>query len=295
MSDLNTFNISDAKSDDVQTLRAYVVSLDLETTGLSTTKDTICELGSTIHMFKFEHIGQTLRTVHVDDLTPFQSYCKPSTTMHPDAMRVTGLTECFLSDKPSIKHILECFETHLQNEMQDVDVPRFLVTYNGRRFDLPIMVNEIHRSGINVQQYMRGLKFNAFIDVLLLNKSCIDTSKLMRKTNGSCSFKLGDVYQALLKTKLNGAHGAICDSKAVIDILQSDECKHHFFNLVIDNRPSLTRQKCMFNLLKETHDIITNINNRTQNTIQPCKKRTVSYLLNVIKRQKTSDPAKSTL
>jgi trimethylamine:corrinoid methyltransferase-like protein len=48
----------------------------------------------------------------------------------------------------------------------------------------------------------------------------LDTTKLRRRANGSCSYALGDVYAAVRACPLQNAHGALADSQAVLDLAQ---------------------------------------------------------------------------
>jgi hypothetical protein len=57
------------------------------------------------------------------------------------------------------------------------------------------------------------------IDVLLVARKHADPTMLKRNANGRCSYKLGDVYRAVTGDNLDGAHGAICDAKAVTRVI----------------------------------------------------------------------------
>jgi hypothetical protein len=92
--------------------------------------------------------------------------------------------------------------------------------YNGHSFDLPFMICEAERSGLGGENYFRSLKFTSSIDLFTASKEALDTTRLHRKANGKCSFKLGKVYEALLQKPLLNAHGGLADSHAVIEILK---------------------------------------------------------------------------
>lgn len=241
----------------------YIISFDLETTGRSVKADTICELGFAIHIFDFgcEPGSNLVKSLHTERLEPFHAYCKPSTPMHPEARQVHGLTDDFLCDKPTPETSFDLLQIHLDRVLVEADVPRILLAYNGKSFDLPLVVHEADRHRSDVSHYFRQWKISSFVDVLLFNRLFLDEEKLLRKTNGRCSYRLGDVYKALFSKPLDGAHGAIADSEAVVEIVKSEHCRQEFFDILANADPSSAggaegRKKCCFNLMAEVRDIL---------------------------------------
>lgn len=287
----------------------YVVSFDLETTGLSVTTDCICEFGFSIHLFDFEcsPTGQFLN-LEVHNLPAFHSYCRPSKKMHPGAARVTGLTDEFLSKQKAIKDVFIALETHMNAVMEDRKIPRILLSYNGKRFDFPILVNEASRCMVDVMQFIRTLRVTAFIDMLPFNRTRLDPAMLVRNHRGACSFKLGDVYQSLLKKKLDGAHGAMADSVAVVDIVKTSQCREKFFHLLVrledpnridTDEPSKqddnvkSSGQCVFNLMAETREIMQAIKKGAAKGEK--RRRTVCGMIENAKRHRGRKTSKGTL
>ena len=197
-------------------MKYYLVSFDCESTGLSTYQDQIVEFGAAITLWD-------ATTGEMTDRTPFVKQAKPAEkVMSRRAEEITGITMDSLQDKPSIRSVLEAFMAHLDSTCED-DIPRLLLSYNGFSYDIPLMVSEILRYGGCPITYFRKLRMENTIDILPFGRSCLDTSTLIRKANGTCSYRLGDVYQAVCKCPLQNAHGALADSNAVLQIIRTPD------------------------------------------------------------------------
>jgi DNA polymerase III epsilon subunit-like protein len=200
-------------------MKFYLISFDCETTGLSVTKDQIVEFGAIIHTWDSV-------TLEIDILPPFAQYAKPTVGgMTRRAEEITGITTGSLNDKPPIKEVLADFLLHLDQVCTNLEIPRLLLSYNGFAYDIPIVIAEIERYGGSAVAYFRQLRLLSAVDILPFSRACIDTTTLKRKANGSCSYKLGDVYASVCGCTLLNAHGALADSQAVLDIVHgSDVC-----------------------------------------------------------------------
>lgn len=210
-------------------MKFYLLSFDCETTGLSVLKDQIVEFGALIQLWDSESFETSI-------LPSFAQYAKPTTvlTMAKRAEEITGITTRSLEDKPPIKEVLMAFLAHVEQVCADLEIPRILLSYNGFSFDMPMVVAEIERYGGSSVSYFRQLRLRSTIDVLPFGRSCLDITTLKRKANGSCSYKLGDVYYSVCKHTLLNAHGALADSQAVLDILQGVGIREAFRTLVLD-------------------------------------------------------------
>ena len=210
-------------------MKYYLISFDCESTGLSAYSDQIVELGAVFRLWDSETGVST-------DLQSFSEYAKPTVrTMCRKAEEITGISMASLQGKASIQTVLNNFTKHVDMVCDDVDIPRLLLSYNGFSYDIPLMVAEIERYGASSIGYFRQLRIQQAIDVLPFGRSCIDTSILRRKANGSCSYKLGDVYSAVCNNPLLNAHGSLADSKAVLDILDYPEIQTCFQSLVSES------------------------------------------------------------
>jgi DNA polymerase III epsilon subunit-like protein len=195
----------------------FVISFDLESTGLSVLHDQVVEVGAALCLWDQQAGTWT-------DLPSFAQYARPSVkTMCKKAEEVTGITMASLHDKPPLKSVLAAFLQHIEHVCADTTIPRLLLSYNGFAYDIPLLVAEIERYGDSAMTYFRQLRIECAVDVLKLGRTCLDTTQLHRKANGSCSYSLGDVYSALRQCPLQNAHGALVDSQAVLEIVQCTE------------------------------------------------------------------------
>lgn len=194
----------------------YFISIDCEATGLRPYEDQIVQFGAVIEKINddctFDFVGS------------FCEYVKPTyATMSKGALDVTGITMEMLENKENIQIVLNRFSSYL-NSICTSSEPRILLAYNGIAYDIPLIVADLNRV-TNVGTFFRCLKLDYIVDILLWCRESIDKTCLIRKNNGRCSYTLTDVFMATCKTKLDGAHCALVDCQAVIDILKTDSGK----------------------------------------------------------------------
>ena len=197
----------------------YVLSFDLETTGLCVHSDCVAELGMTLAKFSFDTNGK----LDVETLHSYQQYCKPGKKMGQVASDVTGLTDEFLDKFDCFNVIVTGLAEHIDRHCENVNIPRILTGYNIIRYDLPLLFNEILRydhAQETSSKFIRKMKIAACMDMLPFCRKWADTTKLKRNKRGLPSYRLGDVFSALTSRDLEGAHGAIADAKAVEDIMR---------------------------------------------------------------------------
>jgi DNA polymerase III epsilon subunit-like protein len=190
----------------------YVLSLDCEATGLSKYSDQIVEIGLTIFIFD----GDTFK-----ELAPFREYVRPTRTrMSKGAIVVTGITDTQLQNKPTVEIVLENMLKHINQTCINTSADRCLLAYNGFGYDIPLIVAELSRY-TNPLHFFRRLKLSYIVDILYWSKEYLDKTHLTRRANGQCSYKLGDVYRSVCGKKLQGAHGALEDCRAVVALLRT--------------------------------------------------------------------------
>jgi DNA polymerase III alpha subunit (gram-positive type) len=191
----------------------YLISFDCETTGLSTERDQIVEFGAAIQTW------DSVTNVLVN-LESFAHHAKPTVAkMSKKAEEITGISMRMLQDKPNIIAVLDKFLYHVQRICMDTSIPRLFLSYNGFQYDIPLMVLELERHKRSSVTFFRQLKLHCAVDILHLARLCVDSTCLRRKANGSCSYKLGDVYRSLCSKPLTNAHGALVDSEAVLKLI----------------------------------------------------------------------------
>lgn len=194
----------------------YLISFDCEATGLSVYRDQIVEFGAA-----FSQWDATSGTMV--SLESFTRRCKPSIcTISKKAEEITGITMEALQNEACITSILDAFCEHVERICTDPTCPRILLSYNGFAYDIPLTVAELIRHERCVVSYFRRLCLHHVVDVLHVSRTALDTAQLKRRANGTCSYKLGDVYSSVCGRPLEGAHGSLADSQAVLDIIEQD-------------------------------------------------------------------------
>jgi DNA polymerase III epsilon subunit-like protein len=198
----------------------YIISLDCEATGLSRYQDQIVQLGVCIES--------------IDDLTGcvtgprqnFSEFIRPTRVqMSRGASMVTGITMAMLLDKPTIGPVLRQLSRFIETACTG-DEARLLVAYNGFGYDIPMMTAEaFHVEGLDPEAFFRGLRIDYVLDLLVWCRTHVDTTLLHRRADGKCSYKLGDLYQRAFQKPLAGAHGALADSVAVLDLASHPMCR----------------------------------------------------------------------
>ena len=154
------------------------IIFDTETTGLDPLKgDRLVEIGC-VEVMDYIPTGKT-----------FHFYLNPERAVPPDATRIHGLTDAFLSDKPKFAEIADAFLDFIE------DSP--LVAHNAN-FDLGFMNAELSR--INYDK--------------LSAKRVIDTLPLARKKFPGTQNNLDALCSRLnIDTKHRNYHGALLDAE----------------------------------------------------------------------------------
>lgn len=157
-----------------------IVFFDLETTGVSTTKDRIVQIACV----KIDLDGnKEEKKLLINPLIPIP---KEATDVH-------GISDEMVKDAPLFKNISKA----LYFFFKDCDI----AGYNSDNFDVPLLTEEFARVGINFLDWEYNL-----VDVL-------KHERLLH------SNKLADVYKRYTGQDLDGAHDALNDVRATVEIL----------------------------------------------------------------------------
>ena len=165
-----------------------IVFFDLETTGIDVARDHIVELcyiklfpdGSrTENTFRLKPVDALGMQIHIPERT---------TDIH-------GITDDDVKDCPTFKNISK----ELEAIFSDCD----LGGYNSNHFDIPLLVEEFLRVGINLDLHNRK-----FVDV------CVIFKKMEQRT-------LSAAYKFYCKKNLENAHSALADTQATIEVLEA--------------------------------------------------------------------------
>ena len=188
-------------------MEKILVYFDLETTGLSKWSDRIVQIGATVVL----NNGNENITV-----MEFETFVNPDKKIHVSASAKTGIYDKDVVKAPSTKQALNDFFEKLKSvKTKYPNTPILMVAYNGIQFDFPILFCELIRNNMAVYLLMDNCGVVGFLDPLLWAKRELDTTCLIRRSNGSCSYKLSDVYIALTGTPLNNAHTALADTRGL--------------------------------------------------------------------------------
>lgn len=157
-----------------------IVFFDLETTGVSVTKDRIVQIAC----IKIDLDGNKEEK---------KLLINPTIPIPKEASDVHGISDEMVKDAPLFKNISKA----LYFFFKDCDV----AGYNSDSFDIPLLTEEFARVGINFLDWEYNL-----VDVL-------KHERLLH------SNKLADVYKRYTGNDLDGAHDALNDVRATVEIL----------------------------------------------------------------------------
>ncbi len=163
-------------------LKRPIIFFDLETTGVDTAKDRIVEISMIKIMPDGEEIPKTRRL-------------NPGMPIPPEATAVHGITDDDVKDSPSFAQVAKS----LAQFISGCDFGGF----NSNRFDLPVLVEEFLRAGVDVD-----LKRRRFIDVQNI------FHKKEQRT-------LVAAYKFYCDRDLDDAHSAEADTRATYEVLQA--------------------------------------------------------------------------
>ena len=157
-----------------------LVFVDLETTGIQVGSDRIIE----ICLLKVAVNGEVSTLVH---------RVNPSMPIPPQSTEIHGITDEMVKDKPTFKEL----SAEIANFIGDSD----LAGYNSNKFDVPLLVEEFLRVGINFD---------------IQNRKLIDVQNIFHKMEPRT---LKAAYKFYCGKNLDNAHSAEADTMATYEIL----------------------------------------------------------------------------
>lgn len=163
-------------------LKRSLVFFDLETTGVDTAKDRIVEISMVKVMPDGEEIVRT-RLIN------------PQMHIPEDATAVHGITDEDVKDQPTFAQIAKS----LSQFIEGCDFGGF----NSNRFDLPMLVEEFLRAGV---------------DVDFKNRKFIDVQNIFHKMEQRT---LVAAYKFYCNKDLTDAHSAEADTRATYEVLKA--------------------------------------------------------------------------
>jgi DNA polymerase-3 subunit epsilon len=164
-------------------LEKDLICFDIESTGLSVKNDRIVQLA----IIKIFADGR-------DNLVKTR-LINPGVPIPKEASDVHHITDEMVKDEPSFERVAKS----LFDLIGDSD----FCTFNGNRFDIPMLMEEFSRAGYELD---------------MTNRNCIDVKRIFHRMERR---DLKAAYQFYCKKPLEGAHDALNDVKATVEVLES--------------------------------------------------------------------------
>jgi len=163
-------------------LKNPLVFLDLETTGINVTKDRIVEIAFVKINLDNSEEEKLLRI-------------NPEMPIPPEVSMIHGIYDNDVKDAPTFKQVAKT----LAKFIEGCD----LCGFNSTRFDIPLLAEEFLRADVDID-----LKRHKFVDVQGI------FHKMEKRT-------LAAAYKFYCKKELEGAHSAMIDTRATLDVLKA--------------------------------------------------------------------------
>lgn len=187
---------------------------DLEATGLNVVTDRIVQIA----VIKYKKDSSEPET--------YEQLINPGIPISQEAMNVHGITPEMLRNKPTFQQVAD----ELFAFIGDAD----LAGYNSNRFDIPMLVEEFARVGIEFD---------------LDRRRCIDAQRIFYKMEPRT---LRAAYKFYTGDNFDNAHDALEDVKATIEVLKGQIKKYDGVDL-IDQNDNLI-EKPIINDMQALHD-----------------------------------------
>ena len=163
-------------------LKNPLVFFDLETTGINIVKDRIVEIS---YVKVFPNGKEETKTRRIN----------PEMPIPPESTAIHGITDEDVKDCPTFKEVAKS----LANQIEGCD----LAGFNSNRFDIPLLVEEFLRAGVDID-----LNKRKFVDVQTI------FHKMEQRT-------LSAAYKFYCGKNLEDAHTAEADTRATYEVLMS--------------------------------------------------------------------------
>ncbi len=163
-------------------LEKDIVFFDLEATGLNVVRDRIVQIA----LIKYKKGS--------DEPEEFEMMINPGMPISPEAMAVHGITPEMLRNKPTFEQVAQQIYDFIGNAD--------LSGYNSDRFDVPMLMEEFNRAGIELS---------------LDDRNLIDIQKIFYKMEPRT---LKAAYKVFCGEDLVDAHDALADVKATVAVFK---------------------------------------------------------------------------
>lgn len=155
---------------------------DIEATGLHVLRDRIIQIA----IKKFLADGSPART--------YMTLINPGIPISEEAMEITGITPDKLRNKPTFQQVAQ----DIFDFIGDAD----LAGYNSNRFDIPMLLEEFHRVGLDFQ---------------MTGRRTIDVQRIFYRMEPR---SLKAAHRFYCNSEMGNAHDAMADVEATIAVLR---------------------------------------------------------------------------
>lgn len=169
-------------------LKKDLVFFDVETTGLHVIRDRIIQIA----MIRYPADGSEPKELCM--------LINPGIPISEEAIKVHGITASDLANKPTFPQVADTILKFLEN----CD----LAGYNSNRFDIPILMEEFARCGMDLE---------------IENRKMIDVQRIFYKMEPRT---LKAAYQFYCGKDLTAAHDALKDVRATVEVLKGQLDKY---------------------------------------------------------------------
>ncbi len=176
-------------------LKRPLVFIDLETTGINLSTDRIVEI-AIVKVFP-----DGTKTIKRKLLNPQMAIPKSSSDIH-------GITDDKVKDAPTFKQVAN----ELKQFIDDADFSG----YNSNRFDIPLLMEEFLRAGLEID---------------MTNRRLVDVQHIFHMMEKRT---LGAAYKFYCEKELEDAHSAEADASATWEILQAQITRYQHLGNTLD-------------------------------------------------------------
>jgi DNA polymerase-3 subunit epsilon len=197
-----------------------LVFFDVETTGLNVIRDRIVQIA--------------LIKLHKDDRPPTKwvSLINPGIPISEESMSIHGITPKDLANKPTFQQVAQ----EIWDFIGDAD----LGGYNSNRFDIPMLMEEFARVGMEFDISKRRL---------------VDVQRVFYKMEPRT---LRAAYRFYCDQEMENAHDALADVQATIDVFKGQLSKYEGQDLIDEDGNTI--EQPIKNDIKAIHDFTNDLN-----------------------------------
>lgn len=168
-------------------LKKPIVFFDLEATGLNIAKDKIVEIG-------------IIKILEDNSEIKFTKRINPEITIPQETIDIHGISNDDIKDEPTFKDLAQEIKEFIGNAD--------LAGYNSNKFDIPLLLEEFIRAGI---------------DFSMDDRNCVDVQNIFHKMEKRT---LEAAYQFYCQQELKNAHSAEADIIATYEVLKAQLDKY---------------------------------------------------------------------